>query len=280
MISQHDIIGDIRRALAEDLGTGDVTSQLLPADLNVHAQLISREPMLVCGQPWVNAIFAEIDSSVSLQWQVAEGTWLDRPATLCHIYGAARSILTAERTALNFMQTLSATATQTYYYQQQIQEYKTRLLDTRKTIPGLRFAQKYAVATAGGTNHRFGLYDAFLIKENHIRACGSIREAIKQARLALQKALLVEVEVESLEELREALAAKPDRILLDNFSVPMLSEAVLLNQPKSCELEASGGVDLSTVKAIAQTGVDYISVGAITKSIQAIDLSLLIKEEV
>lgn len=280
MISQHDIIGGIRQALAEDIGTGDVTSQLLPADLNVHAQLISREPMLVCGQPWVDGIFAEIDPNVSLEWQVIEGTWLDRPQTLCHIYGAARSILTAERTALNFMQTLSATATQTHYYQKQIQEYKTRLLDTRKTIPGLRVAQKYAVATAGGTNHRFGLHDAFLIKENHIKACGSIREAIKQARLTSKKGLLVEVEVESLDELREALDAKPDRVLLDNFSVQMLTEAVSLNQPKSCELEASGGIDLTSVKAIAQTGVDYISVGAITKSIQAIDLSLLIKDEV
>ena len=185
-------------------------------------------------------------------------------------------MLTAERTALNFMQTLSATATQTRDYLQALQGYKTRLLDTRKTLPGLRLAQKYAVACAGGVNHRLGLYDAYLIKENHIAACGSIREAIARARLE-NKHLWVEVEVENIEQLQEALEAKPDRILLDNFTLPLLHAAVAMNQSR-CELEASGGIDLSTIAAVAQTGVDYVSIGAITKSVRAIDLSLLLQE--
>jgi nicotinate-nucleotide pyrophosphorylase (carboxylating) len=275
--NQIDILSDVRRALLEDVGPGDVTAGLLPETLMVTAMIISREPMLVCGQPWVDGVFFEVDPTLEIQWLVAEGAWLEAPATLCFIRGLARSILTAERSALNFMQTLSATATQTHVYLQQIKDTSARLLDTRKTLPGLRKAQKYAVACAGGVNHRFGLYDAFLIKENHIKACGSIEKAIESARRQSGQ-LLVEVEVESLEELSEALKASPDRILLDNFSLQMLREAVSINTPKQCELEASGGVDLSTIKSVAQTGVDFISVGAITKSIQAIDLSLLIKE--
>ena len=207
-----------------------------------------------------------------------EAAWLGTPATLCHIRGLARSIMTAERTALNFMQTLSATATQTHHYLLQLKGFNTRLLDTRKTLPGLRLAQKYAVACAGGMNHRLGLYDAFLIKENHIKACGSIKKAILTAR-QMSDTLLVEVEVETLDELREALDAKPDRILLDNFSHQMMIDAVTMNQPRQCELEASGGISLATIRSVAQTGVDYISVGAMTKSIQAIDLSLLLKDE-
>lgn len=271
-----DIIADVRRALAEDVGTGDVTAALLPADLVVDAMIISREPMLVCGRPWVDCAFAEIDPTIDIQWLVDEGGWQESPTTLCYIRGLARSILTAERTALNFMQTLSATATQTYHYLQRLKGYRTRLLDTRKTLPGLRLAQKYAVFCAGAVNHRFGLYDAFLIKENHIKACGSITQAILVARQYSDR-LLVEVEVESLDELQEALDAKPDRILLDNFDHQMLVDAVAMNQPYQCELEASGGVNLETIAIVAQTGVDYISVGAMTKSIQAIDLSLLVK---
>ena len=233
--------------------------------------------MLVCGRPWVHQVFSEIDPLLKLEWFVDEGAWLSEPTTLCHVRGQARSILTAERTALNFLQTLSGTATATYGYVQQLKGYKSRLLDTRKTLPGLRYAQKYAVACAGGVNHRFGLYDAFLIKENHIKSCGSIKKAILQARKTPGD-LFVEVEVETLDELREALDANPDRILLDNFSLKMLVEAVALNQSKQCELEASGGINLATIVSVAETGVDFISVGAITKSIQAIDLSLLIKD--
>lgn len=276
---QKDILADVRRALAEDVGTGDVTAALLPVGLCVSAKIISREPMLVCGQSWVNCTFAEIDSKIEVEWLVEEGAWLDKPTTLCSIRGFACSILTAERTALNFMQTLSGTATQTYYYLKQLEGYSTRLLDTRKTLPGLRLAQKYAVACAGGVNHRFGLYDAFLIKENHIKACGSIKKAILMAR-SVPGNLLVEVEVETLDELQEALDAKPDRILLDNFDHQMLIDAVAMNVPRRCDLEASGGVSLETIAVVAETGVDYISVGALTKSIRAIDLSLLIKEGV
>jgi len=196
---------------------------------------------------------------------------------LCQLRGRARDLLTGERTALNFLQTLSGTATQTWEYVQQLQGTSTRLLDTRKTLPGLRMAQKYAVACAGGTNHRLGLYDAFLIKENHIKACGSISRAIEQARRQHPE-LLLEIEVETLDELQQALAARPDRVLLDNFSLVMLQEAVSINKAYGCALEASGGISLATIKEVALTGVDYISVGAITKSVRAIDLSLLIRE--
>jgi nicotinate-nucleotide pyrophosphorylase (carboxylating) len=276
-LKQSDILADVRRALDEDVGEGDVSAALLPRDLRVEAEIIARQSLLVCGQPWVEAVFAEINPAISLNWLVGEGEWIAKPAILCRIHGPAAAILTAERSALNFLQTLSATATQTYQYLLKLKGTGARLLDTRKTLPGLRRAQKYAVACAGGINHRLGLYDAFLIKENHIKACGSITKAIEQARQT-GKDLLVEVEVETLNELREALAAKPDRILLDNFNNAMLREAVAINQPYCCELEASGNVDLATIAAVAQTGVDYISVGAITKSIQAIDLSLLIRD--
>lgn len=277
VLNKITILNDVKHALDEDIGTGDVTAALLPADKMVHAIILSRESMLVCGRPWVDAVFTEVDSHIHVEWQVEEGAWLDKPATLCHLYGPARSILTAERTALNFLQTLSATATQTHRYLQPLQPYKTRLLDTRKTLPGLRVAQKYAVALAGGKNHRIGLFDAYLIKENHIKACGSIAAAIELARQG-SPGLLIEVEVETLDELHEALACAPNRILLDNFSIEMLEAAVAMNQ-HGCELEASGGIDLSTIARVAQTGVDFISVGAITKSIQAIDLSLLITED-
>lgn len=272
---KSQILTNVRNALTEDIGTGDVTAALLPADKTVDAVIISREPMLVCGRPWVDCTFAEVDPTIKVEWLVEEGAWLDLPTTLCNIRGLARSILTAERTALNFLQTLSATATQTRTYLQPLQGYKTQLLDTRKTLPGLRLAQKYAVACAGGTNHRLGLYDAFLIKENHIKACGSIRAAIDLARQSTP-GLLIEIEVETLDELREALECHPDRIMLDNFNLQMLEEAVKINQQR-CQLEASGGIDLSTIAGVAQTGVDYISVGAMTKSVQAIDLSLLIR---
>lgn len=271
------VVSDVTRALAEDVGGGDVTAELLSIELMVEAEIITREPMLVCGQPWVNQVMQQIDANTQIEWHVSEGAWLSAPQSLCHIKGKARSILTAERTALNFLQTLSATATQVHYYVEQLKGTKTQLLDTRKTIPGLRLAQKYAVKCGGGVNHRFGLYDAFLIKENHIRACGSIAAAIALAR-QMNKHILVETEVENLAELHEALDARPDRILLDNFTQDMLLDAVKINQPKVCTLEASGGITLNNIAEVASSGVDFISVGAITKSIQAIDLSLLVRE--
>lgn len=276
-ISSTQVLADVKIALKEDVGIGDVTAALLPSHLIAGAEIISREPMLVCGQPWVNAVFQQIDSKINIEWHVVEGEWIDHPALLCTIHGSAHHILTAERTALNFLQTLSATATQTNRYVQQLKGTKTRLLDTRKTIPGLRMAQKYAVRCGGGVNHRMGLYDAFLIKENHIKACGSVAGAIALARQT-NKHLLVEIEVENLDELREAFTAHPDRILLDNFDQSMLVEAVKMNHPKYCELEASGGITLDNIAEVAQSGVDFISVGSITKSVKAIDLSLLIRD--
>jgi len=277
LLNKADVIADVQRALAEDVGTGDVTAALLPDDLFVEAIILSRESMVVCGQLWVECVFAEMDPTIEVEWLVDEGTWLEKPTTLCHIRGLARHLLTAERTALNFLQTLSATATQTYRYVQALQGYSTRLLDTRKTLPGLRLAQKYAVHCAGGSNHRLGLYDGFLIKENHIRACGSITAAVRMAKQS-NKDLPIEVEVETLDELQEALATHPSRILLDNFTLEMMLEAVAINRPWQCDLEASGGIGLDNIKSIAKTGIEYISVGAITKSIQAIDLSLLIRD--
>ncbi|MCE3046137.1 carboxylating nicotinate-nucleotide diphosphorylase [Legionella sp. 16cNR16C] len=271
------IEADVSRALAEDLGTGDVSAELLPESLEVRAEIISREAMLVCGQPWVETVFRSLSPAIQIDWHVAEGQWLAEPAILCQIKGPAREILSGERTALNFFQTLSGTATKTRHYLKALENTKTKLLDTRKTLPGLRLAQKYAVACAGGVNHRLGLYDAFLIKENHIKACGSITQAIQKAK-TMHPELMVEVEVENLVELQEALEAKPDRILLDNFSLQLLTQAVNLNQSYGCTLEASGGVSLETIHAIAQTGVDFISVGGLTKCVEAIDLSLLIKE--
>ncbi|GGI91569.1 carboxylating nicotinate-nucleotide diphosphorylase [Legionella impletisoli] len=276
MIPNQSIIqSNVRRALEEDIGTGDVTASLLPDDLIVSAVIKSREPLLLCGQPWVDMVFKEIDPEIKVYWQHEEGQWIKNPSSLCELQGAARSILTAERCALNFLQTLSATATEVHHYLELLKGTGAQLLDTRKTIPGLRHAQKYAVACAGGVNHRHGLYDAFLIKENHIKACGSIRSAIESARKRDNR-LLVEVEVETLDEFREALQAKPDRILLDNFSLEELKQAVVLGEKHHCPLEASGGVTRQTIRAIAETGVHFISVGAVTKSIQAIDLSLLI----
>jgi len=271
------VLSDVKRALIEDVGNGDVTASLLPDTLIAGAEIISREPMLVCGQPWVNEVFSQIDDKIDIEWNVSEGEWLEAPAILCAIHGSASGILTAERTALNFLQTLSATATETHHYVQKLKGSNTRLLDTRKTIPGLRLAQKYAVRCGGGVNHRMGLYDAFLIKENHIKACGSVAGAIALARKTNQH-LLVEIEVENLNELHEAFNAHPDRILLDNFTHEMLVEAVKMNHPKYCELEASGGITIDNIAAVAQVGVDFISVGSITKSIKAIDLSLLIRD--
>lgn len=267
---------DVAQALAEDIGEGDVSALLLSPEQIAIAEIFSREAMLVCGSAWVDEVFRQIDNSIKLVWLVKEGQWLAEPSRLCRIEGHAARILTAERTALNFLQTLSGTATKTYNYMQQIKGTQARLLDTRKTIPGLRLAQKYAVACAGGSNHRLGLYDAFLIKENHIKACGSISQAVVEAK-RLRPDLLVEVEVENLAELQQALASQPQRILLDNFNLDELKQAVALTN-HSCHLEASGGITMDNIRAVAQTGVDFISIGDLTKSVAAIDLSLLIKD--
>lgn len=272
-----NIKADVSRALAEDIGSGDVTSALLEDRLWVNAQIISREAMLVCGITWVDNVFSAISPQIEINWEVHDGLWLDNPTKLCTISGPAKDILTAERTALNFLQTLSGTATQTYHYVQKIKATKTKLLDTRKTLPGLRYAQKYAVKCGGGENHRFGLYDALLIKENHIQACGSIAAAVKSAKNKYPQ-LFLEVEVESLEELQEALALPIDRIMLDNFDLVMLKKALDLRGNLPVKLEFSGNVNLENISTIALTGVDYISVGALTKSLRAIDLSLLIMD--
>jgi nicotinate-nucleotide pyrophosphorylase (carboxylating) len=281
MLNMHPnlqmIKNDVKRALDEDIGTGDVSAALISLSCRASAEVVTREPLLVCGIPWFNEVMREIDPSLIIDWNVADGQWIPEPGVLCRINGTARSLLTAERTALNFLQTLSATATKSYRFHLQLEGLGTRLLDTRKTIPGLRYAQKYAVTCGGGQNHRMGLYDAILIKENHIAASYSIKAAIETSR-HIHPDLFVEVEVETLKQLREALDAKPDRILLDNFTLEQLREAVTINQPKQCDLEASGGISIDNIRTIALTGVDFISVGSLTKSIEAIDLSLLIKE--
>ena len=271
----NEILFDVNLALREDIGSGDISAELLPEAMTGHAEIISREPMVVCGQAWALQTFLAVDAAIELEWLVKEGAYLNHPATLCIVKGPVRSILTAERTALNFLQTLSATATHTRQYVEQLKGTSAILLDTRKTIPGLRSAQKYAVVCGGGKNHRLGLYDAFLIKENHIKACGSITIAIEKARI-LHPDRFLEIEVENIEQLQEAFQAQPDRILLDNFNLEMMTAAVAMNQ-SGIPLEASGGVSLSNLHLIAATGVNFISVGSITKSIQAIDLSLLLR---
>lgn len=277
-MDDQDILEDVKRALTEDVGSGDVTAALLPEEQMLTAEIIAREALLVCGQAWVNTVFTLLDARVECEWLVAEGSWQDKPTTLCRLYGPARALLTGERTALNFLQTLSGTATETYHYVQQLSESTTRLLDTRKTLPGLRKAQKYAVTCAGALNHRMGLYDAFLIKENHIAAYGSIAAVVAAARKAHAE-LFLEIEVQTLEELRQALGCKPDRILLDNFDETMIRTAVRLNDPKVCPLEVSGGICQASLATMADMGIDYISVGALTKSVRAIDLSLLVTYE-
>lgn len=267
-----DILVDVTRALAEDWGSGDATSILLPPQQIAKASLITREPMIVCGQAWVEGVFTAVNPRITIEWLVKEGEKLPQAQPLCYVTGPVADLLTAERTALNFLQTLSGTATITHRYVTAIFGTKARLLDTRKTIPGLRIAQKYAVQCGGGCNHRMGLYDAYLIKENHILACGSVSQAIQLARKK-NPSLFLEIEVENLMDLQVALREKPDRILLDNFSLDQLREAVTLNKHAGCALEASGGICLENIRAVAETGVDYISVGDLTKSVTAIDLS-------
>ena len=272
----NDISLSVQRALAEDIGTGDVTADLIPADTQAIATVITREPAVIAGVAWVNEVFQQLDSSVVLDWQVQDGSRVQANDVLFTIRGKARSILTGERTALNFLQTLSATATATASYVDLIAHTPCKVLDTRKTLPGLRTAQKYAVLCGGGVNHRIGLYDRVLIKENHIMAAGSITAAIQQARI-LHPGILVEVETENLIELAEAHNARADIIMLDDYDLPSMREAVKLIAGK-IPLEASGGVNKETIVAIAETGVDYVSIGEITKHVKAIDLSMRLQK--
>ena len=272
VINQKDISANVNSALAEDVGNGDVTAELIPEDALASATLITREHAVIAGCQWFNEVFNQLSGTSKINWNVADGDVVAPEQILCTLEGSARSLLTGERTAINFLQTLSATATTVASFVDIIKDTETKILDTRKTIPGLRLAQKYAVACGGGTNHRVGLYDAILIKENHIMAAGSITQAVKQAKT---KKLPVEVEVESLAELEEALEAEADQILLDNFDLALLEKAVDINQGRA-KLEASGNIIKEDLHAIAKTGVDYISIGALTKHIRAIDFSMRI----
>jgi len=263
---------DVQRALEEDVGPGDITAQLIPAGGIWKASVYSREHAVLCGRNWFDAVFRHLDEKVDIRWYAADGENIAPHQVVCTLKGPARSLLTGERAALNFLQTLSGTATLAHRYARVVDDLDTRILDTRKTLPGLRRAQKYAVRAGGCHNHRMGLYDAFLIKENHIMAAGSISEAVTNAR-ALDPELPVEVEVENPDELRQALQAGADRVMLDNFTIDTLREAVALNAGKA-ELEASGGITLDKLREYAETGVDYISIGALTKDVKAIDLSM------
>ena len=265
---------DIKPFLEEDIGSGDITAAIIPEATRALAEVVTREDMVLCGRAWFDAVFKALDSNVEVIWLVAEGYSVKKNTTLCKLSGSARGLLTGERTALNLLQLLSATATVSKHYAEAVAGTGCKVLDTRKTIPGLRNAQKYAVACGGCYNHRTGLYDGVLIKENHIMAAGSITKAIQAARKLTT--LTVEVEVESLEELIEAIMAEPDRIMLDNFSHEELRAAVKLNAG-DIELEASGNIDLDNIRSIAETGVDYISIGALTKHVKAVDLSMRIK---
>ncbi|HCT5131668.1 carboxylating nicotinate-nucleotide diphosphorylase [Aeromonas hydrophila] len=280
---QQDIRRAVRAALLEDLGDAltpldqpdagaDITAQLIPADRLASARVITREEGVFCGQPWVDEVFVQLGGEVRVEWLVQDGEVLSPNQELFRLHGPARVLLTGERNALNFVQTLSGVASLTARYVAELADTDCRLLDTRKTLPGLRSAQKYAVTCGGGKNHRIGLFDAYLIKENHILACGGIAEAISEAH-RLNPGKPVEVEVESLVELEQALAAGADIVMLDNFDIPMMREAVALNQSRA-KLEVSGNVTLDTLADYAATGVDFISVGALTKHVRALDLSM------
>jgi nicotinate-nucleotide pyrophosphorylase (carboxylating) len=270
---QEIINTQITTALQEDIGSGDLTAALIPAERQGRATVITREAIVICGRPWVDAVFRHIDSKVRMDWRLQDGMFAKPGQTLFSIEGPARALLTGERTALNFLQTLSATATATRRYVDAIKGTKAVIVDTRKTLPGLRLAQKYAVKVGGGVNHRIGLYDGVLIKENHIMAAGGVTQALSVAQKNTPKSVPIQIEVETLEQLSAALEAGAKMILLDNFDLERMREAVKLNAGRA-KLEGSGGVNLDTVRAIAETGVDRISIGALTKDIKAIDLSM------
>ncbi|MDU8500385.1 carboxylating nicotinate-nucleotide diphosphorylase [Pseudomonas syringae] len=267
-----EIEANVRRALLEDVGSGDITAQLIPAERLAKATIISRDAAVIAGTAWVDTVFRQLDPRVAVHWQVSDGDRVSPNQALFHLEGPARSLLTGERSALNFLQMLSGVATRAQYFADMVSGTQVKLLDTRKTLPGLRLAQKYAVTCGGCHNHRIGLYDAFLIKENHIAACGGIAQAVEAAhRIAPGKP--VEVEVESLSELKQALDAGADIIMLDELSLDDMREAVRLTAGRA-RLEASGGINDDTLRVIAETGVDYISIGAMTKDVKAVDLSM------
>ena len=263
---------DVRTALAEDLGDGDRTANLIDENQSLKTRVICREHAVLCGREWFDETFRQLEPEIQINWRLEDGESMSPDQEVCTLNGPARAILSGERTGLNFLQTLSGTATRTAEYVEAIRGTGTKILDTRKTIPGLRQAQKYAVLCGGGTNHRVGLFDAYLIKENHIAAAGSVSAAVSQA-LESDSGLLVEVEVENLEQLEEACNAGAQRALLDNFPVPLLKEAVARYSGK-IELEASGGITLEAIREVAETGVDFISTGDITKSVRATDFSM------
>jgi nicotinate-nucleotide pyrophosphorylase (carboxylating) len=267
-----DIATVVKRALIEDVGTGDITAQLIPTTTQARAQVISREPAILCGTAWFDEVYQQLDPKTTVVWYAHDGDLVQPKQVLCEVDGEARTLLTGERNGLNFIQLLSGIATQTYRFVQAVQGSNTQILDTRKTLPGLRKAQKYAVRCGGGKNHRMGLYDAFLIKENHILAAGSITQAMHNAR-QLAPHLPIEVEVETLAQIEEALQAQVESLLLDNFNLDMLKEAVRLVDGRAT-LEASGGITLQSIKIIAETGINFISVGSLTKDVKAIDLSM------
>jgi nicotinate-nucleotide pyrophosphorylase (carboxylating) len=267
-----EIEANVRAALSEDIGSGDITAQLIPEDRQARATVITREAAIISGTAWVNEVFRQLDPRVKVEWQVQDGQRAEPNQALFHLEGPARALLSGERSALNFLQCLSGVATRVGHYVELVKGTQVKLLDTRKTLPGLRLAQKYAVTCGGGHNHRIGLYDAFLIKENHIAASGGIAQAIAAAqRIAPGKP--VEVEVENLEELQQALDAGADIIMLDELSLTDMRTAVSLTNGRA-KLEASGGINETTLRTIAETGVDYISIGTLTKDVKAIDLSM------
>ncbi|AVZ80665.1 nicotinate-nucleotide diphosphorylase (carboxylating) [Zoogloeaceae bacteirum Par-f-2] len=265
-------------SLAEDVGTGDLTARLIPAATQARGRVITREDAVICGTAWFDATFAALSPTASVLWHVRDGETVRAGQTLCEVEADARTLLTAERTALNFLQLLSGTATVTRRFVEAVAGTRAKIVDTRKTLPGLRLAQKYAVTVGGGTNHRIGLFDGILIKENHIIAAGGIRQVVEQARAIAPSNVFIEVEVENLDQLREALAVGVSMILLDNMSLDQMREAVSMTAGRA-ELEASGGVNIERVRAIAETGVDRISIGSLTKDVRALDLSLRHIEE-
>ncbi|MFK7865153.1 MAG: carboxylating nicotinate-nucleotide diphosphorylase [Pseudohongiellaceae bacterium] len=275
---KKELYATVAQAISEDLGSGDITAELIPDQALAKAKIITRMDAVVCGAPWATEVFRQICPTLRLDWHVKDGEQVTENQCLVEISGHARSILTAERAALNFLQTLSGTATKTSQLQNLVAHTGVQLLDTRKTIPGLRTAQKYAVLAGGGKNHRLGLYDAYLIKENHIYACGNIEAAVSTAKNN-HPGKPVEIEVQNMDELAQAIDAEADTIMLDNFSLSLVADAVRFNNGR-CKLEASGNIDHTDLLSIAETGVDYISIGALTKHCFAVDLSLLFEHPV